>query len=234
LELLRGLQSRNPLQFDVIRLATNQGKAEAVRRGVLHSLKQRPFAVGFWDADLATPLDAIPRMLEILNRRENVDFVFGSRMRLLGRRIKRKPWRQKLGGLFSFVASRVLGMNVKDTQCGAKLIRNTALTRKIFNDRFLSGWIFDVELFARWRCCVGHGHHESIYEFPLEDWQDVEGSKLRAIDFITAVVRLMGIFWRYNVRGWQPSALHVDPVLTLPQPQMKSKIYAGKTSARAA
>ena len=97
LEVLRSLEARNPGQFDVLPLATNGGKAEAVRKGLLHGFSQNPLAVGFWDADLATPLDAIPEMLQVLDRDSSINLVFGSRMPLLGRQIERKPWRKKMG-----------------------------------------------------------------------------------------------------------------------------------------
>ncbi len=212
LDVLRSLEARNPGQFDVLPLASNGGKAEAVRHGLRHGFSQQPFAVGFWDADLATPLEAIPEMLQVMDRDGSINLVFGSRMQLLGRQIKRKPWRQKMGWLFATVASQVLGLNIRDTQCGAKLIRVNPLMEQVFADPFSSGWIFDVELFARWICLDGKSNPDSAYEFPLAEWQDIDGSKLRLKDYIHAVAQLTTIWWRYRMSQWSPSANQSVPL----------------------
>ncbi len=206
LDVLHSLEARNPGQFDVLPLDTNGGKAEAVRKGLLRGFSQNPLAVGFWDADLATPLEAIPEMLQVLDRDRSINLVFGSRMPLLGRQIQRKPWRKKMGWLFATVASQVLGLNVHDTQCGAKLIRVNPITKQVFADPFSSGWIFDVELFARWLCLDGRTNPDSAYEFPLARWQDVDGSKLRVKDYFFAAAQLGSIWWRYRMSEWSPSS----------------------------
>ena len=70
----------------------NQGKAEAVRRGMLLAPWNCDFEfAGFWDADLATPLDAIVVFIDVFTRLARVDLVFGTRVQLLGRQIERKP-----------------------------------------------------------------------------------------------------------------------------------------------
>jgi len=56
--ILDGVRAEAPDRVDVIHLAANQGKAEAVREGMLAALRLEPDLVGFWDADLSTPLNA--------------------------------------------------------------------------------------------------------------------------------------------------------------------------------
>src|SRR5450432_2328130 len=61
---------RLPAQLSVLKLETNSGKAEAVRQGVLKAFESSPKLIGFWDADLATPLDQIPHFAQLFERRK--------------------------------------------------------------------------------------------------------------------------------------------------------------------
>jgi hypothetical protein len=146
--------------------------------------------VGFWDADLATPLEAIDRLREVLTERPGIEIVFGSRVAMLGRRIQRRPIRHYAGRAFATVVSIVLGLPVYDTQCGAKVFRCTPVLPTLFEEPFLSRWVFDVELIARRIRAEQHDQLPptagAIFEFPLEKWTDVPGSKLRLHDFVRA------------------------------------------------
>ena len=95
LSMLRALADRDVTRFRVLSLDLNRGKAEAVREGVCAAMagQPRPDCVGFWDADLATPLDAIPRLVAVLEDRPEVQMIFGARVKLLGRAIERSSLR---------------------------------------------------------------------------------------------------------------------------------------------
>lgn len=198
LRVLETLRQREPATFSVLDLPRNGGKAEAVRQGVLAALDTGTDCVGFWDADLATPLSAIVDFRDTLRRRPQTDLVIGSRLRLLGHDIQRTRARWLLGRTFANVASRALGVPLQDTQCGAKLFRATATTRVLFAAPFLSQWIFDVELFARWVQLSGDRRAvaRSIFEYPLENWCDVPGSNLRPKHFAIAFTDLWRIYFR--------------------------------------
>jgi dolichyl-phosphate beta-glucosyltransferase len=198
LAVLHRLAAQHPA-ITVVPSPRNQGKAEAVRRGFLHLLDSPPPVIGFWDADLATPLRAIPQFLAFIDDRPSVDMVFGARVQLLGRSIRRKPLRHYLGRVFATQASLMLGLPIYDTQCGAKIFRSTPQLRAVFAEPFLTNWTFDVEIIARFLRLSPSGHAlaSSIYELPLDEWRDVEGSKVRPRDFLIALRDLWRIYFRY-------------------------------------
>jgi glycosyltransferase involved in cell wall biosynthesis len=185
--VLETLKEIRPVRVTVINEAINRGKAEAVRRGVCLALGEGYEYVGFWDADLATPLEEIPDFLQVLEQQQHLDMIFGARVKLLGRNVRRKASRHYLGRVFATFVSWTLGIPIYDTQCGAKLFRVTSHSQKLFGQPFLSRWVFDVEIIARYLQEMGRTTAVSrIYEFPLRSWIDVAGSKLRATDFFIA------------------------------------------------
>ena len=147
--VLEQLRARHPRRVSVLGLGTNVGKAEAVRRGMKLALRRAPAMVGYWDADLATPLEAILQFRSVLVERPELALVMGSRVALLGRQIRRRWTRHLLGRAFATAASLALGLTVYDTQCGAKLFRVTRETAALFDRPFRARWIFDVEILAR-------------------------------------------------------------------------------------
>lgn len=186
---------------EVVRLPRNRGKAEAVRQGIRRAAASGVDLVGFWDADLATPLEAIAPMSAELERHPTAVALFGSRVRMLGRNVQRDPLRHYAGRVFATVVSLMLQVPIYDSQCGAKLFRVSPQVEHLFADEFISPWIFDVEILARLRASVGPERWaragELIREYPLEAWYDVAGSKLKSSDFVRSFVDLAKIYQRY-------------------------------------
>ena len=125
--------------------------------------------------------------------------VIGSRVRLLGRNIQRNAIRHYLGRLFATCASIVLGLPIYDTQCGAKLFKNTKELRMVFQKPFRVKWTFDVEILARFilveRLMDSTTLTKFSVEYPLEEWIDTPGSKIKAGDFFLGAFELLKIFY---------------------------------------
>jgi dolichyl-phosphate beta-glucosyltransferase len=198
-QVLDKIRSMQPERVAVLHGHANSGKAEAVRRGFRFVLSQEAGYVGFWDADLATPLDTIPRFIATFQERPEIDMVFGARVKLLGRDVQRRSIRHYLGRIFATAVSLILRLPIYDTQCGAKIFRIGPATSQLFEEPFCSRWVFDVEIIARYICGVGSPEEAArrIYEYPLEVWKDIAGSKVKATDFLTAFKDLLRIYWKY-------------------------------------
>jgi dolichyl-phosphate beta-glucosyltransferase len=199
LHRLEGLRQGHEDRVSVLRLLSNQGKAEAVRVGFNFALDQNAEYAGYWDADLATPLDAIPQFMEIFGKKPGLDMVFGSRVKLLGRDVHRRTARHYLGRVFATVVSVMLRLPIYDTQCGAKIFRVRPDTRGLTAEPFLTQWVFDVELLARYIRQLGSPQlaAQRIYEYPLDAWEDVGGSKVKPLDFFVALRDVLLIYWKY-------------------------------------
>jgi glycosyltransferase involved in cell wall biosynthesis len=200
LELLRKLEAAWPGRVSVLALPRNVGKAEAVRAGMTRAFASGAPFVGYWDADLATPLGCVLDFRALLLRRAATRIVTGARVVLLGRHIERRPLRHYLGRVAATVTSLALGLRVYDTQCGAKLFRVTPDVEALFAEPFLSRWIFDIEVLARLvsrSAETGIDAADAVYEMPLSEWRDVAGSKVAPIDYLRAAWDLLRVWWRH-------------------------------------
>jgi glycosyltransferase involved in cell wall biosynthesis len=187
------LAQQNPAQLTVLDLGRNHGKAEAVRQGMVRALNGPWAYAGYMDADLATPLAEITRFCKALDDNSYLDVVLGSRVKLLGRVIERRPWRHYLGRIFATAASNLLDLPVYDTQCGAKFFRTNAVTRALFDQPFATRWLFDVELLARLIHHYGSDPSQAerrMLELPLWSWRDEGNSKLSGREFAVAALDL--------------------------------------------
>ena len=133
-------------------------------------------------------MDELPAFLAVFDEHTRIEMVFGARVNLLGRSVRRKLARHYIGRVFATAAATMLGLPIYDTQCGAKMFRVNDELAGLFGEPFLSKWIFDVEIIAR-SIVTRRGTErapvrDAIYELPLMSWYDVAGSKLRLRDFV--------------------------------------------------
>ena len=188
-EVATDAAARHPHELGTLVLGRNGGKGEAVRRGMLTALADGAELTGYYDADLATPPAEMARLVEVLRQDPDLVAVLGARVALLGHRIERSLVRHYLGRLFATASSQVLGLPVYDTQCGAKVFRDSPVLRAALSTPFTSRWAFDVELLGR----LGAGGDGGFLEVPLGQWHDVGGSKLRPRDAVTAAADLLRV-----------------------------------------
>ena len=150
----------------------NRGKGHAVRKGLLAA--RTPIGL-FTDADLSTPLEETPKLVEPLAHDE-VDVAFGSRAldrSLIG---QHQPWRREQGGrVFNLLVRSMTGLPFWDTQCGFKGFR---LDRcgPILEAARIEGFAFDVELLY-----LAHRAGLRLREIPVR-WNHAEGSKIQFVN----------------------------------------------------
>ena len=206
IKLLQSMQQRQPARIDIFPLGKNCGKAEAVRCGMLKVIDAGFDTIGYWDADLATPLAEIREFCNLLET-EKVSIVVGSRVLLLGKNIQRKPLKHYAGRVFATCASLLLQIPVYDTQCGAKIFRNTPLVKQVFAKPFKVNWTFDVEMLGRFPILAHKTGSQACaewYEKPLSQWIDVSGSKVSLKDYFIGGIELITLFayLRTPLRSW--------------------------------
>jgi len=173
----------------------NGGKAFAVYSGFDVAFRYQYDYIGFWDADLATPLNMIPKFCDLLNSGD-YSAIFGCRLQRLGSNINRKPMRHYMGRFFATLISRILSLPIYDSQCGAKIFINNDVLKKAFSKPFLTKWVFDVELITRLlkiNESDRDAYTKTIYEYPLKIWNDVDGSKVTTKDGLKAFYDLLKI-----------------------------------------
>jgi glycosyltransferase involved in cell wall biosynthesis len=168
-----------PIKTRLLENFPNRGKGHAVRAGLLAA--QKPIGL-FFDADLSTPLEETPKVIEPIARGD-VDLAFGSRAldrKLIG---IHQPWRREQAGrLFNLLVRLVTGLDVWDTQCGFKGFQ-LETCRPILEAARIEGFAFDVELLL-----LAHRAGLRWREIPVR-WNHSEGSKVHFIRDSIAMLR---------------------------------------------
>ncbi len=178
LEVLNVLNAKYETQIHILCLEKNSGKAEAVRAGInyCNTHFQHQY-IGYLDADLATTLEEFIDLRNYLQ--DEIVFSFGSRIRKIGSTIERENSRFLIGRVIATFISNILDIKVYDTQCGSKLFTR-AISEQLFEKKFISRWLFDVELFYRMILLFGREKAiQKMLEIPLKLWVEKGDSKVK-------------------------------------------------------
>ncbi len=214
--VLNNIQKAVPKQCTVLDLAKNGGKAEAVRQGVLYALANHScHHIGFLDADLATTLEEFSQMAEFIQRNSYYQAVIGSRMARMGANITRKISRKIFSTVVGMMIQSVSQLPINDTQCGAKIF-NREMANKVFKSAFKTDWLFDVEIFVRVRQAYGKKYAmKRIYEYPLMEWINVEGSKvgMKEIYRTPIMIAKIGLVYHLPIKNlWSSTQTTIEAI----------------------
>jgi dolichyl-phosphate beta-glucosyltransferase len=124
----------------------------------------------FADADGATPIEEEARLRAALA--SGADIAIGSRFVGDSQVVRQRTWaRGVIGHAFACLARAVVGVPLRDTQCGFKMFPQ-AVARKLFQLAEEQGYLLDIELLI----LASHLGYR-VAEVPI-NWSDVPGSRL--------------------------------------------------------
>lgn len=131
-EIVRTLENVTLLQNK-----QNLGKGATVKKGILAATKEN---ILFLDADHAVSIQYLLEFLPLLNQ---YSIVIGSKY--IDNKNQYPIHRKIVGHVFSFLKSILIGLKIKDTQCGFKLFKGE-IAKQLFEKSLIAGWCFDVEI----------------------------------------------------------------------------------------
>ena len=162
--IVRSINSR----FKVMEFEHRLGKGGAIKAGLKVA---RGEVVGYVDADGAISFGEVLKVFGAVI--EDTQVAIGSRW-VIGSRLETKQplMRVILGRLYHYMSFALLGLTIKDTQCGLKVFRADTV-KEIINSVTLRNLSFDTAILYH---CQKIG--TKIAEVPIV-WKDVKGSKVR-------------------------------------------------------
>lgn len=157
-------------ELTLLSLPANRGKGAAVRRGVLAA---RGGLIMFADADGATPIGEETKLRDAIDG--GADLALGSRLLNAPGVMRSRRWYRGLAGrAFARLVRSILGLTIRDTQCGFKMFRRDAALH-LFGACREDGFLFDAEILA-----VASGLGYRMSEVAVR-WAEVPGSKIDPI-----------------------------------------------------
>jgi len=173
--------------------------------------------IGYVDADGATPPRAFHDLVKCVGA--NADCVIASRW-LPGAIIRQSQSgkRKFASRAFHFIVQLFFGLNIRDTQCGAKVMKREVV-EKIHPNLRIADMAFDINLLVS----IKRAGFRTL-EVPTE-WTDIAGSKVvlvrSSLTMFLSVVRIRIIYWpwlRFLMRPLRPLEAWVYRKLRAPLP----------------
>lgn len=168
--------------FKIEQHEKNQGKGAAVKTGVM---KATGDLVVFMDADGATGIEELPKMLSAL---EAADIAIGNRW-MKGAQTQRHSLLRALSGFMYRNYMALFGLGAIDTMCGFKGYK-AKVAKDLYADLGEKRWLFDTEIAYR---AVQRKH--SITNFPIR-WESKDGSKLDTKTLIKSALNILPLVLR--------------------------------------
>ncbi|MDI6786631.1 MAG: hypothetical protein QMD92_07975 [bacterium] len=137
--------------------------------------------------------------MDIFQTNSDVQTVIGSRVHLAGRKIERINFRHYMGRLFTIVMDLTFGLNIYDTQCGAKFFKSEILI-PVVQKPFSSKWIFDVEIIIRLlHLPFLQDTSNWLFEIPVKEWRNIFGTKRSISAYINSFFDYLILVRKYGM-----------------------------------
>jgi glycosyltransferase involved in cell wall biosynthesis len=165
------------------------GKGGAIAKGFKYAKGE---FVGYTDADMSTRPEIMHRLLRVIEVLPDVECVIGSRELNNSKVVGKENARKIMSKGFNFGVNFLFNLGIKDTQCGAKLLRKEVIN-KILPSLTVTNMAFDVNLLVDVKRANG-----DIIEVPIE-WEDADKSTIKnpikvSVAMALSVVRLRLIY----------------------------------------
>ncbi|XP_068642292.1 uncharacterized protein [Aristolochia californica] len=192
----------------VILLGKNQGKGEAIRKGMLCSRGELLLMLDADGATKVTDLEKLESQIRMARKEPQVSaatptisdvaiVAFGSRAHLEKQALATRKWyRNLLMKGFHLVVLLTAGPGIRDTQCGFKMFTRAA-AQKLFTNLRLKRWCFDVELVYLCKKLDITTVEVSV------NWSEIPGSKVRLTSILHMLFELVLIRLGYGLGLWK-------------------------------
>ena len=184
-------------ELRLIQLGGNCGKGRAVAKGMLAA---RGEYRAFFDADGATPISEVDKLLDVaVNHRRSV--AIGS-IRAEGAEVERKQplLRTVAGRLGNSIIRWAVLPEISDSQRGCKLFP-AELADVVFAAQLTDGWVFDIEVLA-----LAKKLKYNVIEVPVA-WTHIEGGQIKPMDYVWTLREVL------HVRKLLKTGAHAIPSL---------------------